>query len=749
MTIADHAAQICRALLGKPNEAFSTKEQWRYGSHGSLAVETGGDKRGQWYDHEHETGGGLLDLIQRERDCDKAGALAWLKSDLGIELAAGNGKAEPQRRVAAYVYKDAVGNPLYCVARWGPLKTFTQHRYDPASGKFLPGKGAMKGVELVPYRLDEWLADTTARIWITEGEKDADRLAGLGLRATTNSGGVGKWPAGFARYLTGRDVVILPDNDQAGRDHAQLVKATVGATAASVQIVELPALLPRQDVSDWLDQGRTVAQLEKLLQAEQPSGARRDGAAEAKAARSAVGGAMLLEDVRAFLLRFVSYPSAEASVAHVLWIGHTHLMDAWDSTPRIAFLSPEPASGKTRALEVTELMVPRPVEAVNVSPAYLFRKVADDDGAPTILFDEIDTVFGPKARDNEEIRGLLNAGHRRGAVTGRCVVRGKIVETEEIPAYCAVALAGLGWLPDTLMTRAVVIRMRPRAPGEQIEPYRRRIHAADGMALRARLETWAFKALDVVSDAWPEMPAGVQDRSADVWEPLLAVADAAGGDWPRLARAAAVALVGEARDNTPSLGVRLLADLRTIFGDRDAMCTNDILVALHALEESPWADLKGKPLNPRGLATRLRQYGIARKKVRFGTETAWGYASSDLVDAWARYLSPVSPESGTSGTNAPEAAAEADLGVPDSVPDVPDDEPQKGTSEARKSADVPDIPDVPDSGRAYERCAVCSGAVVQGDRLKEDGAVMHPTCALAMRQWPDAAQQAVKRGGRP
>jgi hypothetical protein len=96
---------------------------------------------------------------------------------------------------------------------------------------------------------------------------------------------------------------------------------------------------------------------------------------------------------------------------------------------------------------VSELFVPNPVEAVNVTPAYLFRKVGDPDGAPTILFDEIDTVFGPKAKDNEEIRGLLNAGHRRGAVAGRCVVRGKLVETEEIPAYCAVALAGLGGLP--------------------------------------------------------------------------------------------------------------------------------------------------------------------------------------------------------------------------------------------------------------------------------------------------------------
>ena len=153
--------------------------------------------------------------------------------------------------------------------------------------------------------------------------------------------------------------------------------------------------------------------------------------------------AEILNEVHQLLGRFVIYPSKEAHDAHVLWIAHAHAMDAWESRPRIAFLSPEPASGKTRALEISELLVPNPVEAVNVSPAYLFRKVGDDSAKPTILFDEIDTVFGPKAKENEEIRGLLNAGHRKGAVAGRCVVHGKTVKTEEISAYSAVALAGL------------------------------------------------------------------------------------------------------------------------------------------------------------------------------------------------------------------------------------------------------------------------------------------------------------------
>jgi hypothetical protein len=290
---------------------------------------------------------------------------------------------------------------------------------------------------------------------------------------------------------------------------------------------------------------------------------------ERRARAPDIDGATLLDEVYAFLGRFVAYPSEQAHVAHVLWIAHSYEMDVWDGTPRLAFLSPEPGSGKSRALEVTALLVPRPVEAVNVTPAYLFRKVGSNEGRPTILFDEIDTVFGPKAKENEEIRGLLNAGHRKHSKAGRCVVRGREVFTEEIPAYCAVALAGLGGLPDTILTRAVIVRMRRRAPSETVEPYRHRVHSAEGETLALRLAAWAES---VGSDIqWPEMPEGIKDRDADVWEPLIAVAHAAGGDWPIRARAAAVALVTDAKRSAPSLGIQLLADLRRIFGEAEAL----------------------------------------------------------------------------------------------------------------------------------------------------------------------------------
>jgi hypothetical protein len=349
-------------------------------------------------------------------------------------------------------------------------------------------------------------------------------------------------------------------------------------------------------------------------------------------------GAALLDEVEAFLARFVAYPSEHARIAHVLWVAHTHRMDAWESTPRIAFLSPEPGSGKSRALEVTELLVPRPIHAINTTPAYLFRKVADEEGAPTLLYDEIDTVFGPRAKDNEDIRGLLNAGHRKGAVAGRCVVRGATVVTEELPAYCAVALAGLDDLPDTLMSRSVIVRMQRRAPHEVIEPFRHRVHSVEGHNLRDSLAFWTRS---IPEGAWPEMPEEITDRNADIWEALFAVADEARGDWPERARTAAVTLVTDVTAATASLGVRLLEDIRSVFisKGKDYLTTETLLAALVELEESPWGDLRGKPLDARGLSRRLSKYKVKPKTIRDGALTAKGYDRSDYFDAWSRYCS--------------------------------------------------------------------------------------------------------------
>jgi hypothetical protein len=354
---------------------------------------------------------------------------------------------------------------------------------------------------------------------------------------------------------------------------------------------------------------------------------------------ASIDGAELLGRAYEFYGRFVAYPDRHAQVVHALWTAHTHPIDCFETTPRLAFISPEPASGKTRALEITELLVPNPVLAVNVSPAYLIRKVAAGEGV-TILFDEIDTVFGSRAKDNnEDVRALLNAGYRRGAVSGRCVMHGATAIPEELSAFAPVALAGLGTLPDTISTRSIIIPMRRRAPNERIIPYRRREHAAEGEWLRGQLAAWAAAVADRITV--PEMPDTITDRDADCWEALFAIADAAGGQWPDTVRVAGVASVAAYREERGERrSIRLLSDLRKIIGDDKHKLTAAILKALTEVDESPWADIRGKPLTDVGLASRLRPYGIKPKAIRVGDNILRGYWRADFEDAWCRYLPP-------------------------------------------------------------------------------------------------------------
>jgi Protein of unknown function (DUF3631) len=357
-----------------------------------------------------------------------------------------------------------------------------------------------------------------------------------------------------------------------------------------------------------------------------------------------------LRAVYAFLGRFIAYPSEHARVAHTLWIAHTHCMDAWHTTPRLAFMSAEKESGKTRALEVTELLTPGALLSFNLSPAALVRKIAA--GGATVLFDEIDALFGSAKREeaNVDVRSILNSGYRRGAKAYRCVMAGgRRIEVEELDSFAPVALAGLRDLPDTLGSRAIIIRMRRRAPDEGVEPFRLRHVAAPAAVLYEQLAVWCAN----LGPTEPEMPDGVTDRAAECWEPLLAVADAAGGAWPQRARAAAVHFVQGGRDEGMSPGVELLEHIREALAGEDAVWTETLLARLHGRPESPWRDVKGKPLDDRGLARRLRGFNIKSRDVRLPEHATAkkGYRAEDFHDAWKRYLGPASATA-TSATSA-------------------------------------------------------------------------------------------------
>jgi len=263
MMFSQAIGPVARKLLGEPNANLSSRDTWKYGTHGSLAVQVAGDKSGTWFDHEANIGGGVVDLLKRELRLEPGDVADWLQREVGMAPPI-TGQATARkpglgRIVATYDYLTANGAPAYQVVRFDP-KNFRQRRADGAGG----WSWNVKGAELVPYRLPELVAaPADTPVFIVEGEKDADALRGLGLVATCNPGGASKWRACYSTWLAARPVVVLPDNDEAGAAHGASVAGMVVKAAASVRIINLPGLPPKGDVSDWLAAGGTA---EALLQ---------------------------------------------------------------------------------------------------------------------------------------------------------------------------------------------------------------------------------------------------------------------------------------------------------------------------------------------------------------------------------------------------------------------------------------------------------------------------------------------------
>jgi hypothetical protein len=347
--------------------------------------------------------------------------------------------------------------------------------------------------------------------------------------------------------------------------------------------------------------------------------------------------AQILDAVLKFIRQYVAFPNDESAIAVVAWIAHTHLLDHFDSTPRLAIVAPEKGSGKTRTLEVIEPVVPNSLRSSSTTTAVLFRLI-DSDQRPTVLIDEADALWSERGA-NEELRALLNAGHRRGSDVHRMVGEGAAMKAQRFATFAAVALAGIGDLPDTLMDRSVAIRMKRRAPHEKVEPWRFRDGNAVGGLLREALAVWA-RSVDRVP--MPQLD-DITDRTADIWEPLIAVADLAGDHWPDSVRHACKVLTDNVDSADMSLRLRLLSDLREVWPEGYTFtATAELLQRLAEVPEAPWGldgpfGLSG--LTARKLSNLLHHYAV--KPQQDAAKTVRGYRRSDLEDAWIRYLPPL------------------------------------------------------------------------------------------------------------
>ena len=380
----------------------------------------------------------------------------------------------------------------------------------------------------------------------------------------------------------------------------------------------------------WRDEGRRLGYVndkdqnpvEHVEHGDEPVPPR--GASDRKAAvvgdASPAGGPMrlarYLAAVRDFICRYVAFPSEHEPVAIALWVAHAHQVERFETSPILAVTSAEMRSGKTRTLDCLELLVPNPFRVVIPSEAVVYT-VLSQRPRPTLLLDEADAIFGPRTAERYEgVRAVLNSGNRTGTPVLRVKMDGKRREVERFDVFGPKAIAGIGDLPATVADRSIPIRLKRRAPGEVVARFRRRPAEAEAAAIVLDAEAGTLGTVGTGAGE-TTVPDELPDRAADSWEVLLAIADAAGGSWPVMGRLAAVALSGE--EETPfSVGMRLLAGIRDVFGAVDHMSTHDLLHQLHSLDDAPWGDWYGSPLSARGLAKLLGPYRVLPIKRRVG-----------------------------------------------------------------------------------------------------------------------------------
>lgn len=347
-----------------------------------------------------------------------------------------------------------------------------------------------------------------------------------------------------------------------------------------------------------------------------------------------VDGAALLTEIAETIDRFMVMPSP-AVTATALWVVHSHAHDAARVSPILAVTSPQKRCGKTTLLTLLNALVRRPLPASNITAAALFRAV--EKWAPALLIDEADTFL----RDSDDLRGVINSGHNRaGAFVIRTV--GDEHEPRAFSTWAPKAIALIGNLPDTLADRSVAVELRRKTAREPAEPLR-----VDRLRLdevQARCTRWAADHDADLRHGDPEIPAGLNDRMADNWRCLLAIADAAGGEWPERARAALVAMQPE--DGDDAAGVMLLEDIQEVIDRRDKIGSAELVAMLTAREDRPWCEWRGgRPITPRQIAKLLKPFGIKPRQVRIGESNVQGYRRGDFDDAFARYLGAQNPTS--------------------------------------------------------------------------------------------------------
>ena len=356
-----------------------------------------------------------------------------------------------------------------------------------------------------------------------------------------------------------------------------------------------------------------------------------------------------LDRIDHFIRRFLILPNESDYTIISLWIAHTYFTHKIKTTPRLAIISPEYGCGKSRVLEVLESLTFKGEKLDHHTRSYLMRTVElireEFTRPPTLLIDEIDSVFRAKNEEGEATRAFANTGYRATGYYG--ITEGDSKKTPtKFRTFAPMALAGKGEvLPESVMTRAVIIRLQRRMGNEFIEDFLTDLVAFEAEELREELLGWSDYCAQDIAILNPELP--VRDRDREVWLPLFMVAHLADSEWIKRAELALSNIEEAKSDNTLPRERQLLSDIWKIFQaqEKDKIKSSVIIVELIGMLDSEWGTYNyGKPINERALAKKLRTYEIKPSQIRFENGVgAKGYYRSEVESAVKRYLDPSMP----------------------------------------------------------------------------------------------------------
>lgn len=541
------------------------------------------------------------------------------------------------------------------------------------------------------YGLDRLARRPDAPVILCEGEKACDAAEKLFPdHVAVSSGSCNSCKKADWTPLQGRTVIAWPDHDDDGLVYVQAVQALTMNIVTSFATVQVPhEFLEKWDLADPLPEGWAIDRLRSLLEPgptvsegestqsvvgrlaelsvleydqirnaeadrlgvrvgtlDEAVGDERRRREEGSAMRTMfpvvepwpnpVDAAVLLDEITATVKQFIVC-DPEVATAVSLWAAFTWVIDHVQVAPIAQITAPEKRCGKTQLLDLIHRISRRPLMASNISPAAVYRVI--EAHCPTLCIDEADSFL----KDNEPLRGVIDSGHTRQAAF---VVRttGDDHEPCQFSTWGAKAISGIGHLSATLMDRSIVLSLRRKLPDEQV---RRLRHAEMDLfpTLAAKLARFAEDAGSTIGRARPDLPDALHDRAQDNWEPLLAIADYAGGEWPSRARACALKLSD--KNEAHSRSTELLADIQAAFEStgRDqaqdrVISTADLIHTLTEDDTKPWATfLRGNAINPRQLADRLKEFGISSMSIKTpGGVTQRGYRLSHFQDTFNRYL---------------------------------------------------------------------------------------------------------------